>query len=105
MTNKERYSAWVAEQEYVPIFMQPWWLDAVCAGKEWDVLLAEDEQGNIIGAMPYLLRKRAWYKYIIMPQQTQIGGIWVTPEITADRWKTAEVCRNIKEQKIGRAHV
>ena len=98
MTNKERYIEWSATQEYVPIYMMPWWLDAVCAGKEWDVLLAEDEQGNIIGAMPYLLRKRAWYKYIIMPQQTQIGGIWVTPEITADRWKTAEVCRNIKEQ-------
>jgi hypothetical protein len=98
MTNKERYSAWVAEQEYVPIFMMPWWMDAVCAGKEWDVLLAEDEQGNILGAMPYLLRKRAWYKYIIMPQQTQIGGIWVTAEVTADRWKTAEVCRMIKEQ-------
>lgn len=98
MTNKERYIEWSVTQEYVPIFMQPWWLDAVCAGKEWDVLLAEDEKGEIIGAMPYLLRKRAWFKYIIMPQQTQIGGIWVTPEITADRWKTAEVCRNIKEQ-------
>ena len=48
--------------------------------------------------MPYLLRTRAWYKYIIMPQQTQIGGIWVTPEVTADKWKTAEVCRLIKEQ-------
>lgn len=98
MTNKERYIEWAAKQEYVPVFMMPWWLDAVCAGKEWDVLLAEDEQGEIIGVMPYLLRKRAWMKYIIMPQQTQTGGIWVTPEITADRWKTAEVCRCIKEQ-------
>lgn len=98
MSNKERYITWVDEQEYIPIFMMPWWMDAVCAGKEWDVLLAEDEKGNIIGAMPYLLRKRAWFKYIIMPQQTQIGGIWVTAETTADRWKTAEACRLIKEQ-------
>ena len=98
MTNKERYIEWVGQQEYVPIMMSPWWMDAVCAGKEWDVLLAEDEQGNILGAMPYLVRKRAWLKYIIMPQQTQIGGIWVTAEITADKWKTAEVCRNIANQ-------
>lgn len=98
MTNKERYTEWVAKQEYVPLFMQPWWMDAVCAGKQWDVLLAEDETGEIIGAMPYLLRKRAWFKYIVMPQQTQIGGIWVTSEATADKWKTAEVCRIIKEQ-------
>lgn len=98
MTNKERYIEWTSQQDYVPIFMMPWWLDAVCAGKEWDVLLAEDENGAIVGAMPYLLCKRAWYKYIIMPQQTQIGGIWVTAEITADRWRTAEVCRQLKEQ-------
>ena len=49
MTNKERYSAWVAEQEYLPISLMPWWLDAVCAGKEWDVLLAEDEEGHVLG--------------------------------------------------------
>ena len=98
MTNKERYSKWTAELEFVPVFMQPWWMDAVCAGKQWDVLLVEDENGEILGAMPYLLRKRAWYKYIIMPQQTQIGGIWVAPEVTGDKWKTAEVCRQLKEQ-------
>jgi hypothetical protein len=40
MTNKERYTQWVGEQEYIPIYMTPWWLDAVCAGKEWDVLFA-----------------------------------------------------------------
>lgn len=98
MTNKERYIEWAGEQEYIPISMTPWWLDAVCAGKEWDALLAEDEDGNILGAMPYLLRKRAWFKYIVMPQMSQTGGIWVTAEVTADRWKTAEVCRQIKEQ-------
>lgn len=98
MTNKERYIEWVDQQEFIPIMMQPWWMAAVCAGKEWDVLLAEDENGEILGAMPYLLRKRAWLRYIIMPQQTQIGGIWVSADVTADKWKTAEVCRQIKEQ-------
>lgn len=98
MTNKERYIEWVGQQEYVPIMLSPWWMDAVCAGKKWDVLLVENEEGQIIGAMPYLLRTRAWFKYIIMPQQTQIGGIWVAPEVTGDKWKTAEVCRQIKEQ-------
>ena len=98
MTNKERYIEWVGQQDYVPISMMPWWLDAVCAGKEWDALLAEDEDGKIAGAMPYLLRKRAWFKYIVMPQLSQVGGIWVTSEVTADKWKTAEVCRQLKEQ-------
>lgn len=98
MTNKERYSEWVAKQEYIPITMMPWWLDAVCAGKEWDVLFAEDEKGKIVGAMPYLIRKRYWMKYILMPPLSQMGGIWVASEVTGDRWKTAEVCRQLKEQ-------
>jgi len=98
MSNKERYTEWVAEQEYVPLTMQPWWLDAVCAGKEWDVLLATGDDDRIVGAMPYLLRKRAWFKYIIMPQMTQTGGIWVSAEMTADKWATAEVCRQLSEK-------
>lgn len=98
MTNKERYAEWVAKQEYVPISMMPWWLDSVCAGKEWNVLFAEDENNNILGAMPYLLCKRAWFKYISMPPLSQTAGIWVTAEVTSDRWKTAEVCRQFKEQ-------
>ena len=98
MSNKERYAQWVAEQEYVPLMMQPWWMDAVCAGKEWDVLFAEDADGKILGVMPYLLRKRAWYKYVIMPQMTQTGGIWVSAETTGDKWATAEVCRQLSEK-------
>lgn len=101
MTNKERYIEWVGQQEYVPIYMQPWWMDAVCAGKKWNVLLAEDANGRILGVMPYLLRRRAWFNYIIMPQETPIGGIWVTADTTADKWQTAEVCRQIKEQLDG----
>ena len=97
MTNKERYTEWAEQQDFLPIFMMPWCLEAVCAGKQWDVILVEND-GQIMGALPYLLRKRAWYKYIIMPQETQIGGIWVTPEVTGDKWRTAEVCRQIKEQ-------
>lgn len=98
MSNKERFIEWAKEQEYMPLTMHPWWLDAVCAGKEWDVLIAEDAEGEIQAVLPYLLRKRAWMRYIVMPQQTQIGGIWVAAEITEDKWKTAEVCRQLSEQ-------
>ncbi len=98
MTNKERYAEWAAGQEYLPLTMQPWWMDAVTAGKEWDVLFVEDETGNILAVLPYLLRKRLWFKYIVMPQQTQIGGVWVAPEVTEDKWQIAEICRRLTEQ-------
>ena len=86
MTNKELYSLWAAKQGELPIFMQPWWMDAVCAGKNWDVLLsfsASSDPENrkpeeIEAVMPYLLCKRLWMRWIAMPQQTQTGGIWLT---------------------------
>ncbi len=43
-------------------------MDAVCAGKEWQEILPD---------MPCLLRKRWWMRYIVMPQMTQIGGMWL----------------------------
>lgn len=86
MTNKELYIQWAKQQDELPIFMQPWWMDAVSAGKSWDVLLrfcaASDPQNrkaeDIEAVMPYLLCKRLWMRWIAMPQQTQIGGIWLT---------------------------
>ncbi len=42
MSNKELYTEWVKSQPNMPIFMQPWWMDAVCAGREWDVILIKD---------------------------------------------------------------
>lgn len=95
MTNKERYAAFCKRNPEMPIMMQPWWMDAVCAGKEWDVLLvtkseiggkkvdAEGEQAEdeIVAAMPYMLRKRLWYKFIIMPLMTQFGGVWMNDEL------------------------
>lgn len=93
MTNKELYTEWASQQENLPIFMQPWWLDAVCAGKLWDVLLSHDAEGEIRGALPYLLRKKWWLRWIVMPQETQIGGLWLSGG--AD---TEAVCRDIAAQ-------
>lgn len=103
-SNKEKYAAWAERQASLPLTMQPWWMDAVCAGKQWDVLLVENEQGEILGAMPYLIRKRLWMRYVIMPQQTQIGGIWISGEYTDDQWVVAEVCRRMAEQ-LGQLHL
>ncbi len=85
MTNKEEYAAFCAEQEDMPVFMQAWWMDAVCAGKQWDVLLWTDDECKIAAAMPYLYRKRLWMHYILMPQQTQIGGIWIREDKREDK--------------------
>ena len=51
-------------------------MEAVCCGKRWDVALAHNDSGDIIGAMPYLLGKKAGLRYIVQPQLTQYNGPW-----------------------------
>lgn len=51
-------------------------MEAVCCGKRWDVALAHNNSGDIIGAMPYLLGKKAGLRYIVQPQLTQYNGPW-----------------------------
>jgi hypothetical protein len=77
MTKKQRYIIFCDEHPEIPLFMQAWWLDAVCIEeKTWDVLLCE-ENGKIVGAMPYHLLKKWGFKTIIQPQLTQYNGIWI----------------------------
>ena len=98
MTNKEQYRELCRNTDSLPLFMMDWWMDAVCAGKEWDVLLSCDENGEIQAVLPYLLRKRAWMRYIVMPQQTQIGGIWIDEKTKMDSGKVAEICQEFASQ-------
>ena len=109
MTNKEKYADWVQTQTHLPVFMQPWWLDAVCAGKEWDVIIIEDsiqtaDSTQIVAAMPYLFRKKWWLKWVLMPQQTQIGGLWLDEqhEFTPEELTSVceEVAKQLKELKL-----
>ena len=99
MTNKELYREFCKSSSDLPIFMTDWWLDAVCAGKQWDVLLSFGENGEIQAAMPYLLRKRMWMKYVVMPQQTQIGGIWFSNTMLLDNAnRVSGICQDFVRQ-------
>jgi hypothetical protein len=100
MTNKELYHDFCRANDDLPLFMQDWWLDAVCAGKQWDVLLSITPDGIIQAALPYLLRKRAWARYIVMPQQTQIGGIWFADQVLSDTHLIAEICQTFEQQLV-----
>ena len=78
MSNKERYETLCKQRPEIPLFMQAWWLDAVCApeNKTWNVLLYE-ENGKIVGVMPYLLFKKWGFKVILPPFYTKHSGIWI----------------------------
>ncbi len=96
MTNKEKYRQF-CEQNDVPVFMQPWWMEAVCAGKDWDVLLSENHEKKIRAVMPFLIRERWHVKYIVMPKQTQVGGIWVSDDVQ-DTVEMEAICTEFKRK-------
>ena len=76
MTPKEKYRALCeAEGARIPLFQQHWWMDTVCHGKQWDVLLVERD-GHVEGALPYLLSRKFGIRYVLQPQLTQFNGPW-----------------------------
>ena len=74
MTNKEKYIQFCEQNDFVPIFSQPWWMDAVCIDGYWDVLLYEKNE-EILGALPYYVKKKFGLSYITQPQFTQNNGV------------------------------
>ncbi len=73
---KTRYRKLCAAEPSIPIFSRDWWLDAVCEDGTWDVVLVEQD-GNIIGAMPYFIRKRWGLRLLTQPPLTQTLGPWI----------------------------
>jgi len=51
-TNKERFRLLCDQNKSIPLFMQSWWMDAVCNHKNWDVLICE-KNNNILGVLVY----------------------------------------------------
>lgn len=74
MSNKDKYKIICESGEYyVPLFLQHWWMETVCAGKQWDVALAYDNE-TLVGAMPFLVVRKCGLKFIVQPQLTQYSG-------------------------------
>ena len=75
-SNKEQYRRLCETEESIPLFQQYWWMELVCEGKEWNVLLSHS--GNrLAGALPYLVGHRLGLRYILQPQLTQFNGPWL----------------------------
>lgn len=70
---KELYNK-ICSRTYVPIFSQPWWLDAVCGEKNWGVHVMEKD-GHLFGAMPYYVEKRNGFEIITKAHHSQNNGI------------------------------
>jgi hypothetical protein len=80
INNKQRYLQFCAEHPDIPIFSQPWWLDAVCPG-QWDVILIE-RNDRVIASFPFYKTKiRNIFTHIGMPPLTQKLGPYIVYDV------------------------
>lgn len=74
---KDVYRQLCENEPSIPLFSQAWWLDAV-AGEEWDVVLAT-KKDQILGALPFVGRKKLGLFFLTQPKLTQNLGPWIRP--------------------------
>ncbi|WP_216726653.1 GNAT family N-acetyltransferase [Hymenobacter siberiensis] len=79
MSAKARYHDFCRTAPDVPVFGQPWYLDACAEGGTWDVVLAEDK-GRVVAALPYFCKQKGPFRYVTMPPFVKWLGPYVLPE-------------------------
>jgi len=65
------------QHHYVPLHLQPWWLEAVCTDGAWDVALATQGHGRVTGVMPYYQTRRFGLPVILPAPFAPYGGPWL----------------------------
>jgi hypothetical protein len=73
MSNKQRYIQFCTEHPDIPVFSQPWWLDAVCPD-QWDVILIE-KSNRIIASFPYY-KTKIWHIFTHIWYAAAYPEIW-----------------------------
>ena len=59
----------------LPIFMQDWWLDALC-GENWQPIIVFDKENKPEAAMVYHWKKKYGFTFLLPPPLTPIMGAW-----------------------------
>ena len=86
MLDKDKYKHFSQNNNNIPIFSKPWWLDAVSNKGQWDVILYE--KNNIInGSFPFFIKKKSFFKISLLPRLTQKLGPFLTESDTLDNEK------------------
>ena len=77
MNTKHTYLSFCEENQNLPIFFQPFWLDVVYGSKQWEVCLAFNKNQEITGVLPYFLDTYFGFPVVKMPPLTPYQGVWL----------------------------
>ena len=61
----------------LPVFCQDWWLDAVCGKGNWKAGIVTRADGEVLGVLPYYLKRKAGFRVVCMPPFTPYLGVWL----------------------------
>ena len=74
--NKAEYQAFCQQNKQVPVFFQPFWLNATCGSVQWDVLLHRDNGNSIDGFLVYYHYRKLGKLFIRKPPLAPHSGFW-----------------------------
>ncbi len=77
------YRAFCRTAPDLPVFAQPWYLDACAESGGWAAVLAH-ENGRVVAALPYFCKRRGPFRYANMPPFMKWLGPYVLPELRGD---------------------
>ena len=81
----------------VPVFAQPWYLDACAEDGSWDVVLAE-EKGRVVASLPYFYKQKGPFRYVTMPLFLKWLGPYVLPEFRGSLPREHELFKRLIAQ-------
>lgn len=71
---REQYAAAVAA---LPVFYQPWWLDAVCGVTAWSAVASYDAGGQVQGVLPCYTYRHYGLRFLAPPRLSPNLGPWL----------------------------
>ena len=77
--NQSAYREFCRNVPDLPVFVQDWYLDAVCKDGTWDAAVVS-ENGLTVGVLPYFLKRKYGFSYITMPLFVKHMGPFLLPE-------------------------
>jgi hypothetical protein len=103
--HKNRYRALCETECDIPLFLQAWWMDAVCNpdNKQWDVFIVENNN-EIVAALPYHYFVKLGVKMVFQPTHTQYNGIWIKHPSNQTTQQRLKLEKSVMNQLIDQIH-
>ncbi len=98
--NKALYRQFCENNDGLHIFMQPWFLD-IARADAWDVCLAFNESGSIVGILTYSFKENTFIKAITMAYMCGYSGLWMDYDANWKAYQRLSFEKNTLKKLIG----